>query len=346
VSTIQRPTKQGGATTYQGKVGAGYTNILASEMDADLDTIYSAWNTGVDTVNIRDGSITGSKLAPGAVGSRELADGGVATVDLADAAVTTPKLADGAVTVGKMTSVAMGGDLTGTFPNPSLATIQSGVINLAGSGRAFVAFGSLWLTMNEVGVAGSDATKASWQVVLNPVTDQFSINRAPPGSTTFTQFVHVDAGGFLYASLASGIVGRAQLNVNAIYGASALSQCPNNFVLTTPFGQWVNYMTLAPITTRGGNVMLLGEHNLSCNGPAGGGTVAQRWVRGLQPLQERAFQVGGPTAAMYVPLPGLYQLDNPAAGTYTYSMQVWVSNGNNIISSGSTQGFLQAVEVG
>ena len=98
MSQIQRPTKQGGATTYQGKVSAGYTTILASEMDADLDTIYSAWNTGVDTTNIRDGSITGAKLAPGAVGSRELADGGVATVDIADAAVTTPKLADGAVT--------------------------------------------------------------------------------------------------------------------------------------------------------------------------------------------------------------------------------------------------------
>jgi hypothetical protein len=98
----QRPLKEGSVRTYQEKVALGFPDILASEMDADLDTIYAAWNGGPP-----DGSVTSAKLAAGAVGSRELADGGVATVDLADLAVTTGKLADLAVTTAKLANLAV-----------------------------------------------------------------------------------------------------------------------------------------------------------------------------------------------------------------------------------------------
>jgi hypothetical protein len=107
MALVQRPPKQGGSTTYQGKVAQGYTKILASEVDADLDTIFAAWNGGADTVNLRDGAVTSAKLAAGAVGTRELADGGVATGDLADLAVTTAKLADLAVSTGKLADTAV-----------------------------------------------------------------------------------------------------------------------------------------------------------------------------------------------------------------------------------------------
>jgi hypothetical protein len=66
MATIQRPVKEGSVRTYQEKVGLGFVDILASEMDADLDTIYAAWNGGADTINIKDGSITYAKLAPDA----------------------------------------------------------------------------------------------------------------------------------------------------------------------------------------------------------------------------------------------------------------------------------------
>src|SRR6516162_6682622 len=72
MALIQRPAKQGGSTEYQGKVAQGYTKILSAEMDADLDTIYAAWNGGADTVNLVDNAVTSAKIAPGAVGSREL----------------------------------------------------------------------------------------------------------------------------------------------------------------------------------------------------------------------------------------------------------------------------------
>jgi hypothetical protein len=104
MAIVQRPAKQGGATTYQGKVALNYTKILASEADADLDTIYAAWNGGADTVNLRDYAVTNVKLASDSVDTRVLAAAAVTTPELADLSVTTLKLADAAVTNVKLAS--------------------------------------------------------------------------------------------------------------------------------------------------------------------------------------------------------------------------------------------------
>jgi hypothetical protein len=89
---VTRPLKEGSTTTYQAKVAAGFPDILASEVDADLDTIYAAWNGNVGTANLIDGAVTTAKLADSAVTSVKIADGAIATVDLAAGAVTWPKL--------------------------------------------------------------------------------------------------------------------------------------------------------------------------------------------------------------------------------------------------------------
>jgi hypothetical protein len=120
---VTRPLKEGSVTTYQQKVAAGFPDILASEMDADLDTIYAAWNGG-----IADGSVTSAKLAAGAVGTRELADGGitgpklttdcvnslaiaagaVGTSELGDAGITAPKLTPNCVTAAAIADATIG----------------------------------------------------------------------------------------------------------------------------------------------------------------------------------------------------------------------------------------------
>src|SRR5262245_16250960 len=118
MAVIQRPAKEGNATTYQGKVAAGYTKILAAEMDADLDSMYAAWNAGVDTVNIKPGAVTQPCLAPGAVTGSALAPGSIATAALAHGAVTQPKIAAG---VTLPPSGGAGGSLSGAYPNPGIA---------------------------------------------------------------------------------------------------------------------------------------------------------------------------------------------------------------------------------
>ncbi len=99
----QRPLKEGSVRTYQEKVALGFPDILASEVDADLDTIYAAWNgalpaNAVDTTQLADGAVTTPKLAA--------APNGVATGSLNDLAVTTAKLNNLAVTTAKLAAGA------------------------------------------------------------------------------------------------------------------------------------------------------------------------------------------------------------------------------------------------
>ena len=191
---------------------------------------------------------------------------------------------------------------------------------------------------------GADATQPSWLLRLDASGDGFLVLRAPPGSGSYTNVAAIDSTGKLYATLVGGSVGRTQLGVNAIYGASTTSPCPAPFSLSTPVGQWVNYMTLSPITTRGGLVMLKAQYNLAGIGAVSGAqTIAVRWLRSGSPLTERAWLIATATATA---LPALELMDNPPAGTYTYSMQLWISASCLIVGTASAQGFLQAIEIG
>jgi hypothetical protein len=101
MATLERPLKEGNVRTYQEKVALGFPDILASEADADHDTIYAAWNGGVGTANLVDNAVTSAKIAPDQIGPRELADNLPGTI-----------LAPGAAVAGIAAVTAPGQDFT------------------------------------------------------------------------------------------------------------------------------------------------------------------------------------------------------------------------------------------
>jgi len=138
MGTITRGIKRGNVRTFDESYNRGYTDIWATEVDTDFNTLFDAWNNGfpgnialadnsVTTPKLADGAVTANKLAPNSVGSGALIDGSIGTVDLQDGsvtaaklapgvitppalmdgAVTTPKLADGAVTSIKIADLAV-----------------------------------------------------------------------------------------------------------------------------------------------------------------------------------------------------------------------------------------------
>jgi hypothetical protein len=317
MGVIQRPTKEGNATTYQGKVAAGYTGILAAEVDADLDTIYAAWNGGTDTVNIADGSVTTAKLAA--------APNGVATGNLNDGAVTLAKLA--------AEVKAAGGDLSGQYPNPAVAKIASGTLQLVPRGLLQTAQATVVdLYANNANGTNPDPTKPSWLMRLDYTGDQFQIMRAPAGSNTYASLFAVTNAGKISGGAAVG----ARVHVN-----------PTALTINTYNTPVIAY-TLPALTTKGGAVVLTFMHSLyySSSATSGNVMVALAIYRDGAAIVTDGHNYGSGGAQVVLPIPAIVFVDTPPAGTHTYDLRVQIASGTSASVIATQYGDLVAQELG
>src|SRR5215475_4360192 len=147
MATIQRPLKTYGNRTYVAEVAAAPSNqdpILANEVDGDIDTMYSAWNGGADTVNIKDGAVTYAKLAPDAQLWKRIGT------------VLSP------TTTGDTVSI------TGT--NMSVSGGQTVKMRLVSYGASWANVGGIGVNQPIGGGAGAydDPTLSKWELDIDP----------------------------------------------------------------------------------------------------------------------------------------------------------------------------------
>lgn len=363
MAIIARPAKQGGATTYQGKVAQGFTKILSAEVDADLNTIFDAFNDGVDAVNIRPNAITADKIAPDQLGPRELADdlpgsilatGAITAREIGTDAVGSDEILAGSVTRAKLAPDADLWRDTGSVLQPTQATRS---VALAGTaphltlGSATVkgtleasATGLTILASNRA-AAPADLTKPSWAVQLDPVFDAFQVARRAANAAANSQSfpLTINSLGKTICTLEDSSVQKSMLAPGAAMRTNGYFQFSASANISP--GNWVGLGTVT-LTTKGGPVLVW-----IVSGLVAWHTAAGEFYVGAS--RDKA-QAANPTVYNYVryaafanttpPVPTFLWLDVPPAGTHDYYANFYITGGN-IVGAAATPGFVAALEL-
>ena len=258
--TYPNPNLASGSVTIP-KIANGA--VITPKIADDAVTTNKLADNAVTTVKVADGSITMAKLGPdvilggggaptgpaggdlagtypnptinsAAITSIKLADNSVTTSKIVDASVTSAKLAVGVIPTSLPPSGTAGGDLNGSYPNPTLNKIQGVNVTATGAttGQVLKFDGTAWIPGTDntgsgggaTGPAGGDLTGS----YPNPAITTGAVTSTKLADNSVTTLKIVDAS-VTSAKLAAGVI-PTSLPPNGAAGGDLTGSYPNPLV--------------------------------------------------------------------------------------------------------------------